>query len=292
MDLEVLTGTDAGQLRRMQELARGRWGWSSRWHPGELAAFWWEHGGPRPGWRVATWTVGRRTVAWAWVRTPGRLDLQVDPAHLDVLPAVLEWFAADDGPGPRAVTVLDAETWLVDPLAEAGFRPAPDGPYFVHLRRGLGDLAAPPPRPAGFTLRPVRGAEDAALRAALHSAAFGGTVAAADYRALMADPSYRPELDRVVEASDGTPAAFCLGWLDATSGVVVLEPVGTDPRYRRLGLARAAVHATLAAATDQGATAARVCARGDDGAPAARATYESLGFRRYARNVRLVTPPA
>jgi len=48
---EVVTGCGEAQLRRMQGMAGRLWSWSSRWHPGELAAFWWEHGGPLPSWR-------------------------------------------------------------------------------------------------------------------------------------------------------------------------------------------------------------------------------------------------
>lgn len=286
MDTVRATGLGAEQLRRMQELAGRLWSWSSRWHPGELAALWWEHGGPSPGSTVATWAVDGRTVAWGWARPAGRLDLQVDPAYGDALHEVLEWSAA--GTGPRTVTVLDAETALLERLRDAGYTQGEDAPFFVHLRRGLHDLGAPPAVPAGFALRAVRGVEDAAPRAALHSAAFGGATSTESYRSLMRDPGYRPGLDWIVEAPDGTPAAFCLSWWDEASGVVVLEPVGTGPRFRRLGLARAAAFASLAAAAELGATHARVCARGDDGAPAARATYESLGFRTYARNVRLI----
>nr|WP_246401247.1 GNAT family N-acetyltransferase [Jiangella mangrovi] len=104
----------------------------------------------------------------------------------------------------------------------------------------------------------------------------------------MRAPSYRPALDQLVLAPDGSPAAAALAWLDERSGVAVLEPVGTAPGHRRRGLAAAAAHAALRAARDLGGRGARVCARGDDDAPAARAAYEALGFRVYARNVRLV----
>jgi len=142
----------------------------------------------------------------------------------------------------------------------------------------------------------LRGERDAGARAAVHRAAFAGDggegdePTAATYRRLMADDQYRADLDRIVEDTEGTPAAFCLSWLDEPNAVAVLEPVGTDPRYRRRGLARAAILASLRAAVGLGARHARVCARGDTGSVAAKATYESLGFRRYARNVRLIAP--
>ncbi|RIQ23197.1 GNAT family N-acetyltransferase, partial [Jiangella rhizosphaerae] len=275
-------GAGRDQPAAMQALAARLWSWSSRWHPGELAWFWCEHGGPDPAWRLAHWRHGDRVVAWAWARG-GRLDLQLDPAHLALTAEVVAWF------GGRSVTVLDAETGLVAELGRHGYERRDDGPFFAHLRRRLDDdLPGAAPLPDGYTLRPVRGPADAAARAAVHSAAFGVAMSEAAYRCVLRAPSYRPELDWLVVAPDGTPAASALAWLDTGSGVAVLEPVGTDPRHRRRGLAAAASLAALNAARRLGARHARVCARGDDGYPAARAAYEAIGFRAYARNVRLV----
>ena len=47
------------------------------------------------------------------------------------------------------------------------------------------------------------------------------------YAAAAAAWPYRPELDWVVEAPDGSFAASCLVWLDEENGVALLEPVGT-----------------------------------------------------------------
>lgn len=277
----LVDGAGPEQPAAMQALAARLWSWSSRWHPGELAWFWCEHGGPNPSGRTAHWTHEGRVVAWAWVRDD-RLDLQLDPAHPDLLPALLGWAA-----GSRWVTVLDAETALLAALAGHGYAPRNGGPYFAHLRRSLQDLPTPPPLPDGYVLRRVSGPADAPARAAVHRAAFEARLSTAEYRGLMRTPSYRPELDWLVVAPDGTPAASALAWLDDESGVAVLEPVGTAPGHRRRGLAAAAATAALRAARNLGAHDARVCARGDDEAPAARAAYEALGFRTYARNVRL-----
>jgi ribosomal protein S18 acetylase RimI-like enzyme len=276
-------GAGPEQPAAMRELATRLWSWSSRWHPGELAWFWCEHGGPDTAGRLARWEHGGRVVAWAWARG-GRLDLQVDPAHLALTEPILGWF------GGRTVTVLDAETGLIGALAAHGYERRADGPFFVHLRRSLADLPEPAPLPHGYTLRPVSGPADAAARAAVHRAAFTATLSTAAYRGLMRTPPYRPGLDQLVLAPDGIPAASALAWLDDDSGVAVLEPVGTAPGHRRRGLAGAASLAALRAAKDLGARAARVCARGDAAHPAARAAYEALGFRVYARNVRLVRP--
>lgn len=99
---------------------------------------------------------------------------------------------------------------------------------------------------------------------------------------------YRAELDWLVEAPDGAAVSFCLVWLDGHNRVGVLEPVGTAPEHRRLGLATAAMLAALHAVRRLGAESARVCARGDDAYPSARAAYQAMGFRRFARNLTFV----
>ncbi|WP_053205524.1 GNAT family N-acetyltransferase [Jiangella muralis] len=267
-------GAGPEQLAAMRDLAGRAWSWSSRWHPGELTWFWYEHGEPDPAWRTAHWRHGGRVVAWAWARGE-RLDLQLDPSHLALTAQLVAWF------GGRTATVLDAETGLIGELDRHGYVPSDDGPFFVHLRRSLDDLPAAA-LPDGYAWRPA----DAAARAAVHSAAFDVAMPEAAYRGVLRAPSYRPELDQLIVALDGTPAASALAWVDGE--VAVLEPVGTAPGHRRRGLAGAASLAALRAARDLGARDARVCARGDDGYRAARAAYEALGFRAYARNVRLV----
>ncbi|GAA2368612.1 GNAT family N-acetyltransferase [Nonomuraea africana] len=84
-----------------------------------------------------------------------------------------------------------------------------------------------------------------------------------------------------------------MSWPGGASSTSAASPshaatFGTDPAHRRRGLAGAAVLGALGAARELGAESARVCARGDDDYPSARATYESLGFRPYARNVTFV----
>jgi ribosomal protein S18 acetylase RimI-like enzyme len=284
------TGTEAAQLSRMQELASRTWSWTSRWHPGELAWFWWGRGGPTPTWRVATWHDEGVTSAWAWSTTPGRLDLQVDPAQPELLERVLDWFHDVTREGARVVTVCDAETWLVEALQDRGYAVDRDDPYFAHLRLDLPTSTAATPLPTGTTVRHLRAGEDPTARAAVHRAVFGADGAdqpdADAYAQVMRAEGYRASLDWVAEDDHGDPAAFCLSWLDEVTGVAVLEPVGTLSRWRGSGLGRAVVLASLQAAADLGARTARVCARADGDLSALR-FYEGLGFRPYARNLSL-----
>ena len=104
------------------------------------------------------------------------------------------------------------------------------------------------------------------------------------YRNVMRSNTYRAELDTVVVAPDGTFAAFCLCWFDEENRVGELEPVGTHPRYQRMGFARAACLAALARLKALGGDAAIVYRSGGD--EVAASLYGSLGFREITKNWR------
>lgn len=57
------------------------------------------------------------------------------------------------------------------------------------------------------------------------------------YRELQKAPDYRKEHDLFIVAPDGTYAACCIVWYDDVNRVGHLEPLGTHPSYRRMGLA-------------------------------------------------------
>ena len=92
-------------------------------------------------------------------------------------------------------------------------------------------------------------------------------------------PAYRADLDCVVEAPDGSIAAYTLAWLDEVNGVAEFEPVGTHADHRRLGLGRAVGLYALQRLRELGATSAIVACRGDEAYPIPAKLYEALGFR-------------
>jgi len=148
---------------------------------------------------------------------------------------------------------------------------------YVSLQHTLVDLAPVPALPDGFTLRPLRGEQEAAAYAALHRAAFESTSMTAEWRArTLLMPPYRPELDLVIEAPDDTLAGFCVGWLDASRRVAQVEPIGVHPRYHQLGLARVLLLEMLHRFKKHGANSAVV--ETDLERTPARRAYESVGF--------------
>jgi ribosomal protein S18 acetylase RimI-like enzyme len=113
----------------------------------------------------------------------------------------------------------------------------------------------------------------------VHAAAFASLTS--DHRQLSRGDGgwpYRPELDWVAETPDGRFASYATLWLDERHGAGLIEPVGTDPAFRRLGLARAVCVAALHALRKAGATQAYVNPRGDADYPIPARLYRSLGF--------------
>jgi GNAT superfamily N-acetyltransferase len=98
---------------------------------------------------------------------------------------------------------------------------------------------------------------------------------------------YKPELDLVIVAADGSPAAYALGWYDRQSNSMLFEPVGTSPEHARRGLSQAVCTAVMRAARDLGATQAVVGPRGDNAYPVPQRLYQSLGFTTLARTCSL-----
>ena len=71
-------------------------------------------------------------------------------------------------------------------------------------------------------------------------------------------PHFRKDLNVVAIAPDGGYAAYAGMWVVPRNRVAYVEPVATDPAYRRMGLGRAAVVETLRRAAALGAEVAWV----------------------------------
>ena len=129
-------------------------------------------------------------------------------------------------------------------------------------------------------------ARDVAARVAVHRAAFDPSrVTEESYARVMAEWPYRPDLDCVVVAPDGSFASYALGWIDEANRTGLLEPVGTHPDHRRRGLARAACRLALRQLRATGATKALVGSRGDAAYPVPSLLYEAIGFRELTRSL-------
>lgn len=91
-----------------------------------------------------------------------------------------------------------------------------------------------------------------------------------DGRMLMqSGPNFRKDLATIIKAPNGDYACFAGMWLDGVNDFAYLEPLATDPRYRRMGLAAIALTESMKRTIKFGAT---YCFGG------ASEFYYSIGF--------------
>jgi mycothiol synthase len=164
---------------------------------------------------------------------------------------------------------------------------------FLNLSRSLAELISEPCFPQGFTMRTVR-EEDAAAWIDLHNQSF---IDHWNYHPLTLesykhwwsnDPDYRPELDLVAVAADGTLASCCFcgiypgdnmrtgrqeGWV----GIL-----GTRRGFRRIGLARAMLLSGLHQLKAAGMDTAKIGVDADNPL-GARQLYKSVGFEKFRK---------
>jgi ribosomal protein S18 acetylase RimI-like enzyme len=313
--------------RQMQALASRCW--RADWpdvhlHPGDID--WWtvQAWGGMPGLeeRIRLWFDGEpdetELVAFSWYGPPGDSDLTILPAHraralLDPIVAWIDQQVGRFGVAPEAVAAVAAEAgravvaggrvapvriWTAESdapeiagLTELGFEPGPE-PGFNHFVGHLDRLdLGSPDTPVGYALTTVATDADIAGRVVAGRAAFpGSTMTVEKYRFCRGVPLYRPALDTLITASDGSVAAFALAWLDPLTLAVELEPVGTHPDHLRRGLGSAVCRAALRAARAMGGQQVLVAADGAN--PAANGLYASLGLGLAARIIPLRRSPA
>lgn len=91
-----------------------------------------------------------------------------------------------------------------------------------------------------------------------------------DVRILMqSGPHFRKDLTTIIKAPNGEYACFAGMWMDGENDYTYLEPLATDPAYRRMGLATIALTEAMKRTVKFGAT---YCFGGS------REFYHSIGF--------------
>ncbi len=178
---------------------------------------------------------------------------------------------------PYAVEYRDDDMARRKTAEAHGFTLADDGGY-IQFTCALDNLAPVPTPPAGFTLRPLRGEQEAAAYAELHRAAFQSDSMTTAWRERsVRSPLYLSDLDLVISAPDGSLAGFCVGWYAPSRRVAQIEPCGVHPRFVRLGLGRLLLLEMLRRFQAHGAERA-IVETNLERSPA-RLAYESVGFR-------------
>jgi predicted N-acetyltransferase YhbS len=179
--------------------------------------------------------------------------------------------------GKRKLTLwINAPDRELEQLARrAGFTQAVDAPDVI----AQFDVGGPFPAislPEGFTLTDRAETNDLRqINRVLWRGFNHGGPPPDEYVAGRADvekaPLYRPELTVMVQAPDGNLVSYCGIWYVPANRLAYVEPVATDPDYRRRGLARAAVLEAIRRASLLGATRVIV--------GSGLAFYRAIGFR-------------
>ena len=220
---------------------------------------------------------------------PGNAWLEIHPDYRHLEDAMLDWCEAhlaartDEGRARLWLEAYEYDTLRQQLLARRGY--VQQSGWGIVRWRAFDTPIPERAVPEGYVVRSLRpgDAGDTAGWAAASMAVFTH-MQAADVEGYDArfqrSPFYRHDLHMICEAPDGTFAAFAGFTFEEVNHTAILEPVGTHPDHRRLGLAQAVIGEGLRRVKALGATVVYV-GTGDD--VAANRLYESLGFTAYDR---------
>jgi ribosomal protein S18 acetylase RimI-like enzyme len=226
---------------------------------------------------------GDALVAFAWQKD-SQVDIMALPGHGSAEDELLDWAEARFRAGTNSASApFTAWSYTHDErrnqaLQARGYERAAE-----HFNTNARELPVDPPSlelPPGYHIRNVRGEADIIARVDVHRDAFAPSrMTVEKHRAVMAAPTYRSELDLVVEVPDRIFAAYCLVWFDAANRTGEFEPVGCHSAYRRRGLTKAVMVEGMRRLRALGATRCSVISSGDEGYEPSRHLYASVGFR-------------
>ncbi len=215
-----------------------------------------------------------------------RYFIQVHPKYYSLEEDILRWIEkysllqkADQRESQKlSVIALEGNSTRETTLQKLGFE---RGNIYGILR--IRDLEAPIPNyqvPDGFNIRSVNPETDLEDLAKAIRVVFGhGESFTKEVLAEISHTSfYHKDLDLVMVDREGSLASFCTFRLDQPSGIAELEPMGTLPEYRGIGLAKALLCEGFRRLREHDPKLLYI-----DGAantPAANRLYEATGFTR------------
>ena len=167
------------------------------------------------------------------------------------------------------------DTTRIELLSSLGWESDGELPYVLNRTEIISVHV--PNLPDGYSFKSANGIEDAAALADVHNATFGPIWTPDLYRKVMESPGYEPERELVIQAPDGTFAAFSIIWFDDLNHTGLFEPVGTHQDHRRRGFGRAIILYGMQKMAVAGMKYATVAHFGDN--EAARGLYQSCGFK-------------
>ena len=235
----------------------------------------------------------QQLVAWAVLQSPfWTIDYVCHPeqeSHLH--PEILSWAdqraqATLNTPYARPawfMMVFSGQEHRIRDLEKAGFKcqsdVGEDSWSKVLMRRSSQTpVKEYKPRSAGFTVRSLAGEKEVQKYVDLHQSVFESKNMTLDWRMrTLQHPDYMPELDIVVESSNGKLAAFCICWFDKKSMAGHVEPLGSHKDFRQYALGRVALSEGLRRLQSLGAQ--NIFVETDNYRNTAFRLYESFDFQ-------------
>ena len=228
-------------------------------------------------------TSSKKIVALANLESPIDYFIQIDPAYSFLEREILRWIEKHCLKRKKDLfkkEKLRIHTVEGNParellLSEFGYRKRELSGY---LRLRPVDLPVPDiDFPEGYEIRSITGRSDYDQLASVIRLVFGhGEWFNAEvYEGITRCSFYKQDLDLVAIAPDGLFASFCTFRMDSASRITNLEPVGTHPNHRKLGLAKALILEGLRRAMKYNPFLFYV---GAANTPAANRLYDSVGY--------------
>ena len=267
----------------MQELVSSTFNLRSDLHIGDIAWQRFQQEIADQDWPTYLLEVDRKLVSWGWLDPTNHLMLAVHPSHPEATGPLIEKLSKSSSKSTMTVDIFESEEHIISRLLSNGFCEMNDGLFYLRMAvdlRNLTDVSLPD----GFSTRFIDTSADLEKRVDVHREAFHPSkVTYRSYGNAINATGYNSRLDCVAVSPDGTFASFSLIWYDRNSGIGLLEPVGTSPRFRKLGLSKAVCTMALVELKKMGGKYAIVNTWGDQGHPITAKLYNSMGFRAISR---------
>jgi predicted N-acetyltransferase YhbS len=214
-----------------------------------------------------------------WHPGYGEIFLMRHPSYLHLLDEMMpygEKHFTDPNKKQAHIFVYEDDLPLLKMVNERGYTKDPER-MSSHLEYTIGDLPEPN-LPEGFSIISMADECDIDRRREIFGRSFNHEdpkewPSAFAYRELMKAPDYKADQDLVVISPDGTYAACCIIWYDAANKIGHLEPLGTHPDYRKLGLGKELMFEAFRRLKTMGATHMPMTGGFDP-------FYEAIGFRK------------
>ena len=182
-------------------------------------------------------------IAMANPEEKNKYFIQVDPDYAHLEKELVDWIEkssrmSSEKPYTLSIVILAGNRSRENLFEDMGFTRGKV--YGFMMTRNLEDPNPGYSLPSGFSVRSVRPDDFSEIASAIrvvfgHGEWFTGKILEQNSRATF----YHSDLDLVAVDRDGRIVSFCTFRYDPPSGITELEPMGTLPDYRGMGIAKA-----------------------------------------------------